>query len=62
MLAPDHLHPRRRLTFAAAAFMHLPLDALGHMRLRAQPGTITVLREDDHFHNRSLIELNTAPR
>lgn len=50
------------LTFAAAAFLRLPIDALGHMRLRARPGTITVLREDDYFHNRSLIELDTVPQ
>ncbi|MFD2839199.1 histidine phosphatase family protein [Populibacterium corticicola] len=50
------------LTFAAAAFLRLPIDALGHMRLRARPGTITVLREDDYFHNRSLIELGTIPQ
>ncbi len=49
------------LTFAAAAFLRLPIDALGHMRLRARPGTITVLREDEYFHNRSLIELGTVP-
>ncbi len=49
------------LTFVAAAFLRLPIDALQHMRLRAQPGGITVLREDDYFHNRSLIELNSMP-
>lgn len=50
------------LTFVAAAFMRLPLTALTHMRLRARPGTITVLHEDDHFRNRSLVELGSPPR
>ncbi|PQM73955.1 histidine phosphatase family protein [Corynebacterium sp. J010B-136] len=49
------------LTFIAAAFLRLPIDALGHMRLRSVPGGITVLREDDYFHNRILVELNTVP-
>lgn len=49
------------LTFVAAAFLRLPIEALQHMRLRARPGGITVLREDDYFHNRSLVELNSIP-
>lgn len=49
------------LTFIAAAFLRLPIDALQHMRLRSAPGGITVLREDDGFHNRTLVELNTLP-
>lgn len=48
------------LTFVAAAFLRLPIDALQHMRLRAEPGGITVLREDDYLHNRTLVELNSA--
>lgn len=50
------------LTFAAAAFLRLPINELGFMRLQARPGTITVLREDDYFHNRSLVELGTPAR
>lgn len=46
------------LTFVAAAFLRLPLEGLQYFRLRAQPGGITVLQEDDHFHNRSLRELS----
>ncbi|WP_029088016.1 histidine phosphatase family protein [Brevibacterium album] len=48
------------LTFAAAAFLRLPLDSLEHMRLHGTPGGITVLTEDDFFRNRSLIELNAT--
>ncbi|GAA2101719.1 MULTISPECIES: histidine phosphatase family protein [Brevibacterium] len=46
------------LTFAAAAFLRLPLHSLEHMRLRAAPGGITILAEDEFFRNRSLVELN----
>lgn len=46
------------LTFVAAAFLRLPIEGLQYFRLRARPGGITVLQEDDHFHNRSLRELS----
>src|SRR5262249_55350781 len=40
------------LTFVVAAFTRLPVEALGYLNLRSQPGGITTLREDDLFHNR----------
>ncbi len=47
------------LTFVCAAFARLPIDGLGYVNLRSRPGGITVLREDDVFHNRQLVELDS---
>jgi 2,3-bisphosphoglycerate-dependent phosphoglycerate mutase len=46
------------LTFVVCAFMRLPLDGLGHANFRSRPGGITVLQEDDLFHNRQLVTLS----
>ena len=46
------------LTFVCAAFARLPVDGLGYLNLRARAGGITVLREDDVFHNRQILELD----
>lgn len=43
------------LTFVVAAWARLPVDALGYLNLRSTPGGITVLREDDLFHNRQVV-------
>lgn len=46
------------LTFVVSAFMRLPIDALGYVNFRSSPGGITVLCDDDHFHNRQLVQLS----
>lgn len=46
------------LTFVVSAFMRLPIDALGYVNFRSRPGGITVLCDDDHFHNRQLVQLS----
>jgi probable phosphoglycerate mutase len=46
------------LTFVVAAWIHLPLDAAGYVNMRASSGGITLLVEDDFFHNRSVVNLN----
>lgn len=48
------------LTFVCAAFTQLPLESLGYFSLRGRPGGITVLREDDYFHNRQIAELDSV--
>ncbi|MCV7212550.1 histidine phosphatase family protein [Mycolicibacterium canariasense] len=46
------------LTFVVSAFMRLPIDGLGYVNFRSRPGGITVLCEDDEFHNRQLVRLS----
>lgn len=46
------------LTFVVAAWCRLPIDGLGYLNLRATPGGITTLREDDFFHNRQVVRLD----
>ncbi|MGN6333399.1 MAG: histidine phosphatase family protein [Motilibacteraceae bacterium] len=46
------------LTFVVAAFTQLPLDGIAYFHLPATGGGITVLAEDDVFHNRSIVSLN----
>lgn len=46
------------LTFVVAAFTCLPLDGTGYLNLPVAGGSITVLGEDDFFHNRSVLVLN----
>lgn len=46
------------LTFVVAAFTRLPLDSTSYLSFRADAGGITVLREDDFFHNRTIVSLN----
>ncbi len=48
------------LTFVVAAWIGMPIDALGYINLRSSAGSITVLREDDYFHNRQLVSLNNV--
>ncbi len=48
------------LTFVVAAWVGMPIDALGYVNLRSSSGSITVLREDDFFHNRQLVSLNSV--
>lgn len=41
-------------TFVVAAWIRMPLESVGHVVFRSGSGAITVLHEDDHFHNRSV--------
>jgi probable phosphoglycerate mutase len=46
------------LTFVVAAWIHLPLESAGYVALRSNSGGITVLEQDDFFHNRAVVSLN----
>lgn len=46
------------LTFVVAAWIHLPLESAGYVNLRSSSGGITVLEQDDFFHNRTVVSLN----
>jgi probable phosphoglycerate mutase len=48
------------LTFVIAAWIKMPIDALGYVSFRAASGSITVLREDDYFHNRQVAVLGST--
>ncbi|MEU7581525.1 histidine phosphatase family protein [Streptomyces sp. NPDC041068] len=43
------------LTFVVAAWIKMPYDSVGSVSFRAPSGSITVLREDDFFHNRQVV-------
>lgn len=43
------------LTFVIAAWIRMPLESAGYVDFRASPGSVTVLREDDYFHNRQVV-------
>lgn len=45
-------------TFVVARWMRVPLTALDVMSFHFDSGGITHLREDDYFHNRTLVTLN----
>lgn len=45
-------------TFVIAHWLGMPLDACEYVSFRVAPGSITHLREDDYFHNRSVVSLN----
>ena len=45
------------LTFVVAAWIRMPLESTGYVNLRAPGGSITVLEEDDFFHNRAVVTL-----
>ena len=44
-----------------ASWMRIPLTACAYAAFRVGSGSITVLTEDDHFHNRSLTVLGQFP-
>lgn len=46
------------LTFVVAAWIRMPLDAVGHLAVKSTSGGITHLVEDDVFHNRGIASLN----
>lgn len=46
------------VTFVIAAWIRMPLDAAGYVNFRSTSGGMSVLGEDDHFHNRAVLILN----
>ena len=46
------------VTFAIAAWIRVPLDAAGYVNFRSTSGGLTLLGEDDFFHNRAVLSLN----
>lgn len=45
------------LSFVIAAWIKMPIDSVGYISFPAQSGSITHLREDDYWQNRSVIAL-----
>ncbi|MBA8876929.1 histidine phosphatase family protein [Phyllobacterium myrsinacearum] len=45
------------LTFVVAAWIKMPIDAVGYMDLRVQSGSITHLREDEYWQSRTVMML-----
>jgi 2,3-bisphosphoglycerate-dependent phosphoglycerate mutase len=45
------------VTFLVAAWIKMPIESLGYVNFHVTPGSITVLREDDYFHNRRVTAL-----
>lgn len=48
------------MTFVVAAWVGMPIDAVGSINLRATSGGITHLHEDDFFRSRQVAFLNDA--
>lgn len=48
-------------TFVLARWIGMPLEACGSVAFPVGSGTITRLREDDHFRNRAVMSLGQAP-
>jgi probable phosphoglycerate mutase len=46
------------LTFVVAAWIGMPLEAAGFVAVRSTSGGITLLSEDEVFHNRRIVSLN----
>jgi probable phosphoglycerate mutase len=45
------------VTFVIAAWVRMPVEATGSVNFRAPSGSISILREDDFFHNRQVCSL-----
>jgi probable phosphoglycerate mutase len=45
------------VTFVVASWIKMPIESLGYVHFRAPSGSITLLREDDYFHNRQVVSL-----
>jgi probable phosphoglycerate mutase len=45
------------VTFVVASWIKMPIESVGFVDFRAASGSITVLREDDYFHNRRVESL-----
>ena len=46
------------VTFLVAAWIRMPIETTGYVNFRASSGGITVLGEDDFFHNRAVLSLD----
>jgi 2,3-bisphosphoglycerate-dependent phosphoglycerate mutase len=46
------------VTFLIASWIKMPIASVGYVNFRAAPGSITVLREDDYWHNRQVASLS----
>ena len=46
------------MTFVVAAWIRMPIEATGHINIRASSGGITLLQEDDFLRNRALRYVN----
>ena len=49
------------LTFVIASWIKMPVESAGYVDFRAPSGSITVLHEDDRFHNRAVASLGERP-
>ncbi len=45
------------VTFVVACWIRMPLVSTAYVTIRADPGSMTVLREDGYFHNRQVVRL-----
>ncbi|MDP4510949.1 histidine phosphatase family protein [Nonomuraea turcica] len=45
------------LTFVVASWIKMPIQAVGYASFRVPSGSITTLREDDFYHNRTVVNL-----
>jgi len=45
------------VTFVLASWIRMPIESVGYVNFRAGCASITVLREDDYFHNRQVVSL-----
>ncbi|MFI7470063.1 histidine phosphatase family protein [Nonomuraea sp. NPDC049646] len=45
------------LTCVVTSWIKMPINAIGYASFRVPPGSITTLREDDYFHNRTVVSL-----
>jgi probable phosphoglycerate mutase len=46
------------VTFLVAAWIRMPLEATGYVNFRSTSGGLTLLGEDDFFHNRAVLSVN----
>ncbi|WP_394940208.1 histidine phosphatase family protein [Psychromicrobium sp. YIM B11713] len=45
------------ISFVLTAWIGMPLESLGYANFKVAPGSITLLREDDYFHNHQIVSL-----
>ena len=48
------------LTFVVACWIKMPLESAGYVSFRPSSGGITELQEDDFYHNRRVVSLNSV--
>ncbi len=46
------------VSFAIAAWIRVPLDGADYLSFRSSSGGVSVLGEDDYYHNRAVLSLN----